>query len=408
MSDTLRKWGFGLLPLVLLGGVIVAFVTLDPMSFMEDTSPPVEELTIDRVTFPEQGTVRLHVVNGGPEPVTVAQVMVDEAYWEHSIDGPRTIDRLGSRTITLPYAWVQGEPHEFTLVTSTGVTFTREVEVAAPTPAVNARFLGTFALLGIYAGVVPVLIGLLWFPFLGRIRDRWIHFFLSFTVGLLLFLAVDGFQESLEIAGRVPEAFQGIGLVALGVLGAVLLIRGVADPLIDRFQEGATLPASGVEGPEPGDGPAAPSGLALAYLIALGIGLHNMGEGLAIGAAFAAGELALGSFLVIGFALHNTTEGLGIVAPVARERPSLWHFVGMGLLAGIPTILGTWIGGFSYSPAWITFFLALGVGAILEVSWRIGAVVARGSDRGLLSPLNAAGLGLGLVVMFATAMLTVV
>ncbi len=403
-----RTWLYGLLPLVLLGGLVAAFVWTDPVGFLEDRFPPVEELTITRVTFPEEGQMVVHVTNGGPEPVTVAQVQVDEAYWQHEMEGDRRIGRLESRTIRLPYPWVQDEPHEVTLVTSTGITFSHEVEVATRTPASNARYLGTFALLGAYAGVVPVLIGLLWFPFLGRIRDRWIHFFLSFTVGLLLFLAVDGFHESVEIAGRVPEAFQGIGLVALGVLGAVLAIRGVADPLIDRFQERATLRETGVDGPEPGALAGAPSGLALAYLIALGIGLHNMGEGLAIGAAFAAGELALGSFLVIGFALHNTTEGLGIVAPVARERPSLWHFAGMGLLAGIPTILGTWIGGFSYSPAWITFFLALGVGAILEVSWRIGAVVARGSDRGLLSPLNAAGLGLGLVVMFATAMFTVV
>lgn len=399
-----RKWLFGLLPLVLLAGLVAVFQWTDPMGFLQDRFPPVEELTITRVTFPDEGEMVVHVTNGGPEPVTVAQVLVDEAYWQHEVSGDRTIRRLESRRIQVPYRWVEGEPHEVTLVTSTGVTFSHEVEVATRSPETNAQYLGTFAMLGAYAGLVPVLIGLLWFPFLGRIGDRWIHFFLSFTVGLLVFLAVDGFHESLEMADRVPEAFQGIGLVAVGVLGAVLAIRGIADPFIDRFRRGRRETV----GPDERPAGREVSGLALAYLIALGIGLHNMGEGLAIGAAYAAGELALGSFLVIGFALHNTTEGLGIVAPVARERPALWHFGAMGLLAGVPTILGTWIGGFSYSPAWTTFFLALGVGAILEVCWRIGSVVVQGDERGLLAPLNAAGLGLGLVAMFATAMLTVV
>jgi len=387
MSDTLRKWTFGLLPLLLLAGVITLFVQLEPMGFMEDTSPPVQELTIDRVTFPEEGTVRLHVVNGGPEPVTVAQVMVDEAYWEHSIDGPRTIGRLGERTITIPYGWVSGEPHEFTLVASTGVTFSREVPVAAPTPEVNARFMGTFALLGIYAGVVPVLIGLLWYPYLRDLSRRWLHFFLSLTVGLLLFLAVDGLVEAFEAAEMVPGAYQGVGLLALGVLGAILGLKAAG-----AAREG---------------GGSGPSALGLAYMIALGIGLHNLGEGLAIGAAYTAGELALGSFLVIGFAAHNTTEGLAIVAPVAGDRPSLWHLAAMGGVAGLPTVAGTWIGGFSYSPVATTLFLAVGVGAILQVSWEIGKTTLQSAEeKALLTPLNAAGLGLGLLVMYGTAIFT--
>lgn len=386
MNDTTRKWTFGLLPLLLLAGVIFLFVQYNPMAFMEDTSPPVQELTIDRITFPERGTVRLHVVNGGPEPVTVAQVMVDEAYWEHSIDGPRTIDRLGERTITIPYGWVQGEPHEFTIVASTGVTFSREVPVAAPTPEVNARFLGTFALLGVYAGVVPVLIGLLWYPYLRDLSRRWLNFFLSLTVGLLLFLAVDGLVEAFEAAEMVPGAYQGVGLLALGVLGAVLALKGA-------------------DAARPGSGEA--SNLRLAYMIALGIGLHNLGEGLAIGAAYTAGELALGSFLVIGFAAHNTTEGLAIVAPVASDRPSLWHLAGMGAVAGLPTVAGTWLGAYSYSPVATTLFLAVGVGAILEVSWKIGkGTLQRAGEKAVVTPLNAAGLGLGLLVMYGTAIFT--
>lgn len=390
-----RRWLFGLLPLVLLAGTVALFTWSDPMSFLQGRFPPVEQLTVERVTFPEPGSMEIRVTNGGPEPVTVAQVMIDEAYWEHEMEGSRTIPRLESRTIEVPYPWVQGEPHEVTLLSSTGLTFTHEVEVATETPASNLRFYGTFALLGLYAGVIPVLIGLLWYPFLRDLSRKWLHFFLSFTVGLLVFLGVDGLDEALETAARVPEAYQGVGLVALGVLAAFLALRGLA------FAD----PGGGGAGSER-DGGAA-GRLRLAYLIAVGIGLHNLGEGLAIGAAFTAGELALGGFLVVGFALHNTTEGLGIVAPVASDRPSLWHLAAMGALAGVPTILGTWIGGFSYSPVATTAFLALGVGAIFEVAYEIGSVVVRERARGLLTPLNAAGMGLGLVVMYGTAIFVV-
>jgi zinc transporter ZupT len=383
----------GLLPLFLLAGMIYVFAQHNPTAFLEGRFPPVEELTIERVSFPEPGEMRVHVVNGGPEPVTVAQVLVDEAYWEHEVmGGDERLDRLERATIRLPYPWVDGEPHEIMLLTSTGVTFTHEVEVATLTPATNLRFFGTFALLGIYAGLIPVLIGLVWYPFLRDLSQKWIHFFLSFTVGLLVFLGIDGLAETLEVAEQVAEAFQGVGLAALGVLGAILALRAFGKP----------ARAAGAPG-----GDTAAERLRLAYLIAVGIGLHNLGEGLAIGASFAAGEIALGSFLVIGFALHNTTEGLGIVAPVAADRPSLWHLGAMGALAGLPTVAGAWIGGFSYSPIATTFFLGLGVGAIFEVAWEIGGMVKKDSELGALTPLNAAGLGLGLLVMYGTALFVV-
>ena len=387
-----RRWLFGLLPLALLAALVLLFLRQDPIGFLRDAFPPVEELTVERVTFPEPGEMRVHVVNGGPEPVTIAQLQVDEAYWLFEIDRDPTIPRLGRATLSVAYPWMEGEPHEIKIVTSTGLTFAREVEVATLTPRPNARYLGIFALLGLYAGVVPVLLGLLWYPFLREIGRRWLHFFLSLTIGLLLFLAVDALEEAFEIAGQVPSAFQGVGLIALGVFGALLGLRAIG---AGRGSGGAV------------DDPVRQR-LRLAYLIALGIGLHNLGEGLAIGAAFSVGEIALGSFLVIGFALHNTTEGLAIVAPVASDRPPLRQLAYMGAIAGVPTILGAWIGGFSYSPIAATLFLALGAGAILQVVFEVGRLVQRGWPQGLFAPLNAAGLALGLLVMYGTALLVVV
>lgn len=390
MSERAKLWIYGLLPLVLLAGLTALFLRYGPLGVFRAAFPPIEELTIERVRFPGPGELEVQVVNGGPEPVTVAQLLIDEAYWRFEIEpGPR-IPRLGRATIRAPYPWVEGEPLEVVILTNTGLTFAHEVEVATRSPEPTGRYLATFALLGLYAGVIPVFLGVLWFPYLRRVDRRWIHFFLSLTVGLLVFLGADALHESVETAGRVPEAFQGIGLVVVGVLVAILGLVAANRWLRDR--EGSIF-----RSPH----------LRVAYMIALGIGLHNLGEGLAIGAAYAVGEISLGAFLVIGFAIHNTTEGFGIVAPIAQDRPPLWHLGVLGAIAGLPTILGAWTGGFAYQPTLATFFLALGAGAIAQVVWEIGKLIQRESDAGWATPLNVVGLIAGLLVMYTTALLVV-
>ncbi|HYF40763.1 MAG TPA: hypothetical protein VD930_13795, partial [Gemmatimonadales bacterium] len=322
---TVPLWFKGLAPLLLLAALVALFFRVGPVGVFRQNFPPVEELTIERIRLPQFGVMEVEVVNGGPEPVTVAQVMVDDANWVHTLNGSRTLERLDSRTITIPYPWVEGEPHTVALVTSTGLTFTGEVAVAAESPKADARYLTTFALLGVYAGVIPVFIGLLWLPFVRSVNRRWTDFFLSLTIGLLVFLGVSSLIESLETAHLVPAAFQGQALVLLGALGTLLVLTALG-----RWR-------AGVRGER--------SPAYIATLIALGIGFHNLGEGLAIGTSYATGEIALGTFLVIGFLLHNTTEGLGIITPLARERPRLGLLVLLGILAGIPTVLGAWIGG---------------------------------------------------------------
>jgi zinc transporter ZupT len=378
-------WFKGLAPLVLLAALVVVFLRVGPLGVFRQNFPPVEQLTVERIRLPQFGVMEVEVVNGGPEPVTVAQVMVDDANWVHSLNGSRTLQRLESRTITIPYPWVEGEPHTVALVTSTGLTFTGEVAVAAQSPRVDARYLTTFALLGIYAGVIPVFIGLLWLPFVRAVARRWVDFFLSLTIGLLIFLGVSSLLESIEVAGLVPAAFQGPALVLLGSLGTVLLLTAIG-----------RLRSTGQSERSP---------LYVAGLIALGIGLHNLGEGLAIGTSYASGEIALGTFLVIGFLLHNTTEGLGIVTPLANEKPRMSSLLLLGALAGIPTILGAWFGGFTYSPAWTTLFLAIGAGAIAQVVFELSRLFARRSGGGLTTPLNAAGLLSGMLIMYATGLL---
>jgi zinc transporter ZupT len=380
-----------LLPFVLLGGLLLSLKVFDPMRRLAAGFPPIEELTIQRVIL-SPGEMVVKVVNGGPEPVTVAQVQVDDAYWDHRIEPAREIPRLGQATITIPYPWVSGETHRVKLLSSTGLAFEKEIAVAVSSPQPSLDFVLLFAMLGVYVGVIPVALGLIWFPALRRVSERWMGFFLFLTIGLLVFLGIDALHEATEVASAVPGAFQGTGLLALGLLASFGLLTALEKTL---------------RGPQ---GSGTPPALALAYLVAIGIGLHNLSEGLAIGAAYTLGNVALGSMLVIGFTLHNTTEGLAIVAPVARTAAPLRHLLLLGAIGGVPTIFGAWLGGFTYSAVLALLFLAFGAGAIFQVVWQITAQMAagRGGAASLVTFPNVAGFLAGFLIMYGTGLLVAV
>jgi ZIP family zinc transporter len=376
-------------PLALVAVMVTAFLVFDPIAGLREV-PPAEAVAVERTVFKED-LVELHVRNDGPDPVTIAQVLVDDAYWNYSISDS-TLGRLESATIRIPYPWDEGLPFRVALLTSTGLRIEHEVEAAALTPELDAATLGVYALLGVYIGVLPIAIGLLWFPSLRRASRRWFVFFLAFTVGLLAFLLIDTVVEGLELAGETAAVLNGFGLFGIGALFAVTGLLALQGALASRTSAGTQR------------GRAA-AALVLAYLIAAGIGLHNMGEGLAVGAALAAGEIALGTFLVVGFAVHNTTEGLAIVAPLGAgdRRPSLWHFAALGAVAGVPTIFGAWIGGFAFSPVWGALAFGIAAGAIAQV---IVTILRGFSDEGgMASAAGAAGFSAGLLFMYGTGLL---
>jgi zinc transporter ZupT len=378
----------GLAPLLGLG-VLLAAIVLNGAGIDREDRPPVEDLTIDRVSLPTPDEIVVRVTNGGPEPVTVSQVTVNEALWDFRVEPDATIPRLGSAEITLPYSWVEGEAYGITLITSTGTTFSAEVPAAVITPTFTAETFWRYALIGTYVGVIPVALGLLWYPFLRRLGAAGIGTVLALTLGLLVWLVVDTLLEAVEVAGRLPGVFSGVPLVLVAALLALLGLLGTERLFKRRGREET-------------------SRLSTSYRIALGIGLHNLGEGLAIGAAFALGEAALGTFLVIGFTLHNITEGVGIAAPILEERPRLAHFAGLALLGGGPAVLGTWFGGFAYSNLASAVLLALGAGAILQVIYEVTRLLLKDSARSktpTLSALNLGGFTAGVAIMYATALL---
>ncbi len=377
----LKMISLALGPLVLLGLMIGAFLSGGPTKIFQSDLPAVEELHVLRHALAKD-EITLEVINAGPDPVTIAQVMVRGAFWYHEISPQRTLDPLKRAQVLIPYPWNVGEPVEILLVTSTGVTFDYGIDVASITPAITLPALARFALLGVYVGVIPVFLGLCWFPFLRRLGKKGLDFFLYLTVGLLAFLVVDALAESLELTEGLPGSFHGPALLVLGVVGTYLFLLGVSYCIQQRQ-------ASNTFGP------------VLSWLIALGIGLHNLGEGLAIGSAYVLGELTLGAMLVLGFAIHNTTEGIAIVSPILQEKFSLKRLMGLGVLAGAPTILGCWMGAFTYSPVWSLFFLAMGAGAILQV---IAVIIGQHGIKEILRPLNLTGLLVGYLIMYLTGL----
>jgi len=384
-------WIWALLPLVLLAALIAAIVRLEPAERLRpEGMPPVERLTIERTTLAADG-IHLTVMNDGPDAVTIAQITVDDAYWTFTIDRSQ-LAHLGRTNIHIPYPWVAGEAHLVKILTSTGTPFEHEIAVAVETPRATAGHLAAFALIGLYVGVLPVALGLCWFPVLARLGRSGLDVLLAVTIGLLAFLFVDAMHEGLDGASELAGAYQGTALL-VGAAAAAYLGLEVMGQWLRRARAARKAIQS--------------QGSVLALLIAIGIGLHNFGEGLAIGAAFALGEAALGTLLIVGFTLHNTTEGLAILAPIAKERPSIGLLIKLGLIGGVPTIAGAWLGGFVYSRVAAVLCLGLGAGAIAQVVHQLSKQVGTGSpaaQRFASAPVMLGLMG-GFALMYATGML---
>ena len=343
------------------------------------TGPPVEHLVVER-TILVPGTIELVVRNTGPDPVTVAQASVNDSFVALT-GGDEPIGRLATATLRLDYPWQDGMPYAVSLLTSTGAVIEHQVPVAVATPETTPTSIARMAALGAMIGIAPVLLGMSALPLLRRAGPTASRVLMALTVGLLGFLAVDATLEGFELSAQAGGAFGGNLLFVLGVVIAFLALATTE----------RVLP-KGAAGPR------------LALLIAIGIGLHNLGEGLAVGSALAVGELALGISLVVGFALHNTTEGIAVVAPLTTEPVARLRLLVLGLVAGAPAMLGTVLGATFTTVPQATFLLGLGVGAIVQVVVLL-APRLRSSPTGTIDGPVIGGLAAGVLVMYATGLL---
>ena len=382
---------------------LVAVLLLGDLVRTVSGGVPVESVVVEDVRL-TPGQLSLTVRNDSQTPVTIGQVMVDDAFRPFTTS-ESTVDRLGATVVDVPYPWEPAVPVNVALLTSTGTVISYEIASPALTPAPGPATFGTLALIGLAMAAIPVALGLLWLPALRRASTRVVGAVMAFTLGLLVFLLVDSTAEGLELAATLGS-LNGVGVFALGALGAMAVFAAVES--LGRHN--------------------------LPWLVAIGIGLHNLGEGLAVGTAMRIGEVALGTALVIGFAIHNLTEGVAIAAPLAnpqltsnpqpagnirglsppagklarRDAPGNGWGLGTGRLrlvllaavAGLPAIPGLWLGGLTGGGVFAVLGLGVAAGAIAQVAVSIGRLVV-----GKVTPLVAGSFVAAVGVMYFTGLL---
>jgi zinc transporter, ZIP family len=409
-----------LVPLVVLAAMI-AFIFGPGEQFL-GTGTPLPEISIERIEFQEDGRIVAFIRNTGPIDVTVAQADVNDRIQQAAIEPSKELPRLAEAKVIIPFSWNEGEPYEIGVTSSDGTRFSKSVNAAALARTPDIGQAAFFGLIGTYVGVIPVLAGLLWLPFIKRLSLPKYRFFLSLTAGLLVFLGIDALVEGSEIAAEsVAGVFNGQILIALVTILSFLALMYASVKMGERSKKGRT--AEEVDKLSSYDSMHASQAktldqqhhlvvkpVAIALMISIGIGLHNFGEGLAIGASVVLGEIALSTFLIVGFMIHNTTEGLAIVSPLAKTkvRRMVGKLIIMGLIAGVPTIFGTWIGGFIYSPVAAIIFLSIGAGAILQVVFLIYQGMARAeAEKGrIMSDASIiAGFAAGMLIMYVTGLM---
>lgn len=397
-----------IIPLVVLIGMI-AFLFGPGQSFLLIKSAnPIPEVTIERLEF-QDGKIVAFIRNTGPTDVTIAQADINDRIQAAAVEPGKNLSRLSMAKVIIPFIWNPGEPYEVGITTSDGIRFHKSIDAAALAPSPDIKQASLFAVIGTYVGVIPVMIGLLWFPFIKRLSRSKYTFFLSLTAGLLVFLGLDALIEGNKIASEnVAGVFNGQMLIAMVSIISFLALLYVSEYLVDRANAGdnvqhkifsdprLTKPSSLTSSPSLHEQQQRLKQLSkptiMALMISIGIGLHNLGEGLAIGAAILLGKVALSTFLIVGFTLHNTTEGLAIVAPLARanNKATIGRLVILGIIAGSPAIVGAWIGGFFYSPIAAIIFLAIGAGAIFQVAFSILTWISNNNNSKNTDPKNEA------------------
>ena len=412
-----------LVPLVVLAAMI-AFI-FGPGQLFLGAGRPLPEISIERIEFQEGGKIIAFIRNTGPIDVTVAQADVNDRIQQAAIEPSKELPRLAEAKVIIPFPWNKGESYEIGVTSSDGTRFSKGIDAAAPAPTADMEQAAFFTVIGTYVGIIPVLAGLLWLPFIRRLSLRKYRFFLSLTAGLLVFLGIDALVESSEISAEsVAGVFNGQILIALVTILSFLALMYASSKLGKRgkdrtAQEEEINKLSSYDSMHTSQGKTLDQQqqhhlvvkpVAIALMISIGIGLHNFGEGLAIGASVVLGKIALSTFLIVGFMLHNTTEGFAIVAPLAKTRATkiVGKLIIMGLIAGVPTIFGTWIGGFIYSPVAAVIFLSIGAGAIFQVVFLIYQGIARAEvEKGkiIADASIIAGFAAGMLIMYLTGLM---
>lgn len=385
-SSKVKMIASGVIPFVFL--IVMIVFIFGPGSYLLDLGVPLPEITLEQIDFVDS-EIQVTVRNTGPIPVEVVMADVNDRIQPAAIEPDRFLERFETALVRIPFEWNTAEPYTVGLTVEDGTRFERAIEAAAPALKLNLEFIGFFAIIGTYVGIIPVMIGLLWLPFIKKISKSKYHFFLALTAGLLLFLGIDSIEEAFEVANEnLSSNFNGVLLITTTIVLSFLGLYYASEKLTKKAD------SLGISKP-----------VAIGLMIAIGIGLHNFGEGLAIGSALGLGSIAFSTFLIVGFALHNTTEGLAIAAPLSREKNVIKKLLGLGLIAGTPAIFGAWVGGFAFSPFSSVIFISIGAGAIFQVIVIVLKWIRDEGDDNLSSASVVSGFAMGMLIMYLTSIL---
>ena len=376
----------GIIPFVFV--IFMVAYIFGPGSDLLDLGIPLPDITMEKVDFVDS-EIQVIVRNTGPIPVEIVMADVNDRIQPAAVEPDGFLERYETALVRIPFEWNEAQPYIIGLTIDDGTRFEKEIEAAAPALKPNFELALFFAVIGTYVGIIPVMIGLLWLPFIRKLSKAKFHFFLALTAGLLLFLGIDAIEEAFDVVTEnLNGNFNGALLIATTIVLSFLGLYYTSEKLTGK--------ADSLRISKP---------VAIALMISIGIGLHNFGEGLAIGAAVGLGSIAFSTFLIVGFALHNTTEGLAIAAPMSKGKIMIGKLFGLGMIAGAPAIFGGWIGGFAFSPFSSVVFLSIGAGAIFQVIVIILKWIRDEGDKNLSSASVAAGFAIGMLVMYLTSII---
>ncbi len=376
----------GLVPTALLGITLFYFLDSGGGEMLAFNQPSSGSVLFNKAVL-TPGEIELLITNPGPQPIEIVRLAINDTILPYRITPAASIPQFGNALIQVAYPWVRGEAYTINLFTSDSVAYTTTIDAAQTSALPTLQTLVKLTLMGAGAGLIPLLAGIAWAPAFSAARKRKFLFPMALTLGLLAYSGFIVTGEALNKVQLMNGAYQGIGLVAIGVMGTFLILD-----TFSRWQAAVGQPDREQR-------------LNGAWLLAIATGLRSFAEGLVIGACFAGGAALLGTLLLVSFLVQNFTEGLRWMAGLQADQPSFWRLLALAIIGGIPAIFGIWTGAFVDSQPWTTLFFAVGGGAFLEGAFEFYRSIQRSTARQPRPFTVFIGAILGMLALYAAGLL---